>query len=327
MTAVEDRLSLDWELWVVEQLLFTARRAGVVELLVAEGLSPEVAGLLVDRIERSAGLRALRARLGEATLSHRLEQLRTALLADQPVPVLPELGPDALFERHWVPGRPVKLTEVARGVRAVQRWSLGWLAERFGDARLDVNVERGRAEVPSATERLHRTVRLGDLVSDFLSGAPSNDRYVVSRDGWLADPQLRPLWDDLSPLPALLAPPEPPAGVAMWVGPAGTLTPAHFDPHNVLLVQVQGRKVVRLAPRLRARDHRHLDGHYLTGPLDAVFGPSVRSVALDPGEALFLPAGWFHEVTALDPSITLSFLSFPWPNHFHFLGPTGSDDR
>jgi ribosomal protein L16 Arg81 hydroxylase len=207
----------------------------------------------------------------------------------------------------------------------VQRWTLERLAERFPDATVQVNVDRNRARRPSETERLAGRMTVPAFVERAL-GAPTNDMYVVSRNGWLADPQFRSLWDDLRPLPPILAESEPPRGVALWVGPAGTRTPPHFDPHNVLLVQVQGEKRVRLGPRLRAHQHDLLDGYYLQGTLDAAFGDRAQAVTLAPGEALFVPAGWFHEVEALSPSITLSFLAFPWPNHFHFLGPTGSDD-
>ena len=126
-----------------------------------------------------------------------------------------------------------------------------------------------------------------------------------------------------------MVPLKPPRGVSLWVGPAGTITPPHFDPHNVLLVQVQGRKRVRLASRIRAGLHQSHDGYYLAQPIDEVFAARpelVATVILEPGQALFVPAAWFHEVTALEPSMTLSFLNFRWHNHFHWLGPTGSDD-
>lgn len=64
---------------------------------------------------------------------------------------------------------------------------------------------------------------------------------------------------------------------------------------------------------------------YLAEPLEQAFAPeSIYAVTLEPGQALVIPVAWFHEVTALAPSITLSFLHFCWPNHFHWLAPTST---
>jgi ribosomal protein L16 Arg81 hydroxylase len=321
----ETRLSTEWELWVVEQLLFTAKRDDLAAVLVAEGLDPAVARAQVARIEANPGFSRLRDRLGEARLAERLERMREKLVVDAPIAVRETITPSELRDQHWIPSRPVKLTRIARDIPAVRTWTLRGLAERFKTATVEVNVDRSRAKKPSETED-HRTRMPIPAFVDRALTAHGNDLYVVSRNGWLADPQFLALWADLRPLPDILVPTDPPRGVSLWVGPAGTVTPPHFDPHNVLLVQVQGTKRVRLAPRVRASQHALLDGYYLNGSLDAAFGERVLSLELAAGEALFVPMGWFHEVTALEPSITLSFLAFPWPNHFHGLGPTGSDD-
>lgn len=324
MTApVETRLALDWELWVVEHLLFSAKLEDLAGALAEQGVDPTEALAQVRRIERNPGFARLRSRLGEATLGSRLERLREALVPDVDVPARATITAEELLERHWIPSRPLKLTSAMGELRAL-RWSLAHLAERFPSATVEVNVAREQAARPRDTELIAERIPVPAFVGRALAG-PSNDLYAVSRNGWLADPAFASLWDDLRPLPPFLMPLTPPRGVSMWVGPEGTVTPPHFDPHNVLLVQVQGSKRVRLAPRVRTDQHGLLDGYYLEGPLDQ-FGDRVRTVVLEPGEALFVPVGWFHEVTSLSPSITLSFLSFPWPNHFHWLGPPGSDD-
>lgn len=324
MADAELRLSLDWELWVVEQLLFTGKRDDLIDVMASQGLDRGAAAEQVERILSSSGFERLRHRVGEASLAARLQRLARRDRIE--LVVRPDVDTDTLLQEHWIPSRPLKLTEALRSVQAVSRWSLSDLAQRFGEAQLQVNVDRGSAGCAREVERRATTLRLGELVQRILAG-PSDDFYVVSRNGLLSLPAFAPLWDDLRPLPPFLVPPERPRGVSLWIGPEGTQTPAHFDPHNVLLVQVQGSKQILLAPPLQARDHQLLDGYYLSSGIEAIDPELVISVRLEPGEALFVPVAWLHTVRALAPSITLSFLCFPWPNHFHWLGPPGSDDR
>ncbi len=327
------RLSLDWELWVIEQLLFTAKLEDLVDVLTAQGVDAGQARARVLEILNSPNFESLRASVGEARMAARLlrlqDELERAGQTPTKVPVLPRIDPQTLFEQHWAASRPLLLTEVARDIPAVRNWSLQHLAERFPELKVQVNVDRLQAQTNRDTERQARFMPLPKLVEQIEAGA-SNDFYVVSRNGLLARPELACLWEELVDLPEFLVPLTRPRGVSMWVGPAGTVTPPHFDPHNVLLVQVQGKKRVRLAPRVRAGLHADLDGYYLARPLDEVFADRperIATVTLEAGQALFVPAAWFHEITALEPSITLSFLNFCWPNHFHWLGPPGSDDH
>jgi ribosomal protein L16 Arg81 hydroxylase len=44
----------------------------------------------------------------------------------------------------------------------------------------------------------------------------------------------------------------------------------------------------------------------------------VADVILEPGETLFMPVGWWHHARALDVSITVTFTSFIYPNHFNW---------
>jgi ribosomal protein L16 Arg81 hydroxylase len=42
----------------------------------------------------------------------------------------------------------------------------------------------------------------------------------------------------------------------------------------------------------------------------------VIDVVVEPGEALFIPVGWWHHVRSLDVSISLSLTNFRYPNDF-----------
>lgn len=321
----ELRLGLNWELWVVQQLLFSGRLDDLVAVLAREGVDPALARARVLEIRRSESFARLNDRLRAATTEAKLNRVDAQLRVEQGLVVRDDIDREAFLAEHWVASRPLLLTEAAQAMRAVQRWSFPFLTEWFGDVAVEVNVDRTAATRAARVERKVRPMPLRELVA-LANAGPSNDAYIVSRNGLLANPGLAALWDDLGPLPAMLEPVQRPRGVSLWLGPAGTLTPAHFDPHNVLLVQVQGRKRVRLGPRVNASTQPHLDGFYLDGSLDDVYGEDVITCELSPGQALFIPVGWVHEVTALAPSMTLSFLSFPWPNNFHWMGPAGSDD-
>jgi len=49
----------------------------------------------------------------------------------------------------------------------------------------------------------------------------------------------------------------------------------------------------------------------------------AHEILLEPGEILFVPVGWWHQVKALDFSVTLTFTNFRWPNDAHADYPAG----
>jgi len=55
----------------------------------------------------------------------------------------------------------------------------------------------------------------------------------------------------------------------------------------------------------------------LTRRFPKLDGMKVHEIDLKAGEALFIPLGWWHQVTALDFSITITHINFRWANDFH----------
>jgi len=49
----------------------------------------------------------------------------------------------------------------------------------------------------------------------------------------------------------------------------------------------------------------------------------VYDVELQPGEIIFMPLAWWHQVKALDFSVTATFTNFLWPNDAHEGYPEG----
>src|SRR5690606_29695163 len=207
----ELRLALAWELWVIEQLLSDAKLDSLVTPLVEQGVAPELARSRVLDIRRSEGFTRLARRLAEPRLAAKLQRLQAELAPERSVAIRETVDRDRLLAEHWIRSRPLLLTHAVQDMRAVREWSLAELARRFPTVQIEVNVERLAATHAADTETRARTMPLTELVAE-IERAPSNDFYVVSRNGLLSHPELRSLWDELAPLPPFLVPLRPPHG-------------------------------------------------------------------------------------------------------------------
>ncbi|CEH18739.1 Uncharacterized conserved protein, contains JmjC domain [Ceraceosorus bombacis] len=122
-------------------------------------------------------------------------------------------------------------------------------------------------------------------------------------------------------------------GRNIWVGGAGTFTPIHRDPYHNLFVQVVGHKRIHFFPP-EAADLLHLnrtgtqtntsrvasEAALLNGiPKDCTETDSLSlaqaihkhalkaaHVVLEPGDALYIPQGWFHCVASLSTSASVN---------------------
>ena len=113
------------------------------------------------------------------------------------------------------------------------------------------------------------------------------------------------------------------AGCGLWVAAQGVTSTAHFDSFDNLFLVLSGSKRIRLSPphhaaSLGCRPMTHPSARQLRMGLDevglaAVGEPRIRVVEahLEPGEAVYIPAGWVHELTASAASVALSLKSLP----------------
>ena len=233
---------------------------------------------------------------------------------------------DDFLARHVVPGVPVILTDLVTRWPAFHRWTPDALAERLGDERVEACVGRQAAVDPDPQwEPLRQELTVRELMAR-ITATTGNDTYVIAKNAALRRPGLQPLLDDLVLPPELFGPSPSPARMGLWIGPAGTHTPLHHDGDDSMFCQVLGRKRFRLAPpeSLALLDRsRGVYSHW--DPRDAAAladGPErLLELVLAPGEALFIPAGWWHQVDALDPSISVSILDLAWPNDFGWYRP------
>ncbi|XYJ09995.1 cupin-like domain-containing protein [Telluria sp. B2] len=209
----------------------------------------------------------------------------------------------ASFQARAAQGLPFLLPGAAR------RWSLCGLTaqtlrERFGElpVRARVGDYVGTAFAPDRAMQDMSMLDYLDLAAAGTTGLPP----------YVGNLELRAL-NRFCHWPALFRKPGPPR---FWLGPAGTVTPLHCDYDDNLFAQVWGSKRIFLAPP-------HHDAFLYTREANALlFGspfdpeapdyerfPLARQAALiecivEPGDMLYVPAGWYHQVRALSFSLS-----------------------
>jgi hypothetical protein len=311
---------------IVEALISGLAADHVIAQLTAAGTPASVARYEVERAAKSPYL-GVAARLA-ARVAKRdwvLDSL-SALDGLNPdvliIPVIDQISPGDFFTRFYNRNRPVVLTGLAKDWPALAKWSFDYVEGLIGDAQVGVQWAREANPDYEAQCVDHKAVMpLRDVIARIREGA-SNDFYVTANNADVNWDAFAPLWRDVGRVPGLLETQSLRDGY-IWMGPQGTITPWHHDLSNNLLMQIVGRKRVRLIAahdthKMRNTRHCFSDWHaedLLPGPGDET-RPPVLECIIGPGDAVFIPVGWWHHVEALDATIGMSFLNFAAPNDF-----------
>jgi len=205
---------------------------------------------------------------------------------------------------------------------AVARWpicALGpeVLRERFGEVHVRARVGDyiGTAFAPDRA-MLDTTMREYLDLADAAEGLPP----------YLGNLELREL-NSLCHWPTYFEKMGPPR---FWIGPAGTVTPLHSDFDDNIFAQVWGTKRIFLSPP------HHDEFLYTREANPVLFGspfdpenpdferyPLAREatmieVIVQPGDMLYVPAGWYHQVRALTFSLSSNRWARGLPNALRF---------
>ena len=231
-----------------------------------------------------------------------IKQAARDLPAISTVPRLPMLGAGA-FRARAALGLPFLM----RGL--VQRWPLSALQPQVLRERYSHVPVRARVgdyiNTAFAADRAMLDMSMGqylDLVEEGTHALPP----------YLGNLELREL-NSLCHWPTYFDKMGPPR---FWVGPAGTVTPLHCDYDDNIFAQVWGRKRIFLSPP-------HHDEFLYPSEANAIlFGspfdpeapdfdkfPLARQASMieclvEPGDMLYVPAGWYHQVRALTFSLS-----------------------
>jgi lysine-specific demethylase 8 len=239
---------------------------------------------------------------------------------------LPEFpSGSAEFHRQIRRRRPAIVRGLARDWSAVSKWTAGWLADHFGDRPLPaVAVRNGMIVYDAKRGWAQRPLTYAEFWKE--KGGDSEPRLYLSlmlnRDcpELLEDVDV-PDWFRKASYQAF----------RLWTGPAGISVPIHFDLNHNLLVQISGRK------RLRLFAPSQWINLYPNAPWSSLPAYSqVNPVAPDtnrfprynrctrwegeigPGDVAFIPRFWWHDVTGLTTNMSLTCW---WSNGLLSLAP------
>lgn len=238
------------------------------------------------------------------------------------------LGAEEFLDSYYAPGRPVVLAGEIADWPALTRWTPDYLRAQVGDREVVYQDDRNRDADFERHKDNHTRRGPFDQFIDRITREAGNAAYLTAYNASTNAQALACLNGDIGGIDKLLDHSGGSHGGLLWIGPAGTFTPLHHDLTNNLLVQVVGRKRVVLAA---ANETANLynDTHVFSRIRD-VTDPAIdlkayprladvtfHEVVLEAGDALFIPIGWWHQVEALDFSISLTFTNFRWRNDWH----------
>ena len=96
--------------------------------------------------------------------------------------------------------------------------------------------------------------------------------------------------------------------VNLWLNLRDMVSEAHYDSYNGILCVVHGTKLVKLwPPSSRLKATPLFSETYNGVSRECELPPPPLSVTLRKGESLFIPEGWWHEVTSRPNTVAVSF--------------------
>lgn len=315
-----------WRRWIAENLLLDTDRRQMADAMLRAGFDCDLVEQELQLAERHPYLlaaRRLQARLDKhrwiTSALGRLEELGSGTIERRET-----IDPHAFFEEFYARNRPLILTRAVEHWHALSAWSLDYLEKAVGPGIVELQAGRNADRLYEQHSASHRrTVPWQSFLTALRRGRRSNDVYLTANNGAANRDVLAPLWEDFGTIDGILSGNSQDQGF-LWLGPSGTITPWHHDLTNNLLVQIMGRKRLTLASPAQTplmRNHCHCYSEFGQNaaclPTDSGRRPHLLHCDLAPGEAIFLPIGWWHHVEALDVSASLTLTRFKGPNDFH----------
>lgn len=218
------------------------------------------------------------------------------------------LSYDDFVREYACPGKPVIITDATKNWAALKKWTPDFFRSHYGSIEWKVH---------DCETNLSRSMPIADYI-DYLSAAKRDRLLYLSQWSIFSHPEL---YDDynapfyfrnwLERLPRKIQRKFGITYSTIYIGPKGTGTKLHIDNRNTSawLAMISGRKrFIFFSP--------DQEEFLYDGAVDA-FNPDLEKfplyantnpveVILEPGELVYFPSKWWHQVENLTDSIAIS---------------------
>ncbi len=262
-----------------------------------------------------------------------------------------ELTSDRFFEKYKKPGIPVVLTGV---FQPDTDWNIDYLSHLlsnqefvlryYGKARYQQDKRQWTSIGSGVAPQTKPFLEYAELLQSgeaheqdiYLAKCPIHDTPLIETEAI----------EDYKTAMNQIGFTQPASTMNLWVGPGGHVESLHYDVMDGTLIQLHGSKRVVLFPRSQLSNlypfpfYVHLwHGLRLRSWFSQVYPdrpdyeafPKLKAamqhrieVILNPGEVLYIPAGWWHEISALGDEMVCSVNRFwrvyPTPRAVFFWG-------
>jgi hypothetical protein len=317
----------EWLEWIATNLLKKVPETSVIEVMQTNGFNMQSCQHAIVHIKQQASFKAAEK---QAFDLYKREWLLTSLhklQSDDPtfhtIPRVHQPTVEWFYTHAWSANRPVIMTGMIDHWPILQRWTAAYLKDNFG--HIDIELQYGQNPTgPNGIhlEELRCKKPFAEVINWIEYGqSPEHPFYIAGNNKSFNHAALAELLAEIPPLPPML---ETGSLPTFWYGPQGAVTPVHHDGSNNMLIQIRGRKKIKLISACQQSSMYGQDYYYSQVDLDAIDYqrfPLMRDVTIieeiiHPGEMVFFPVGWYHHVSLLDPCISLACTNYTKPNYF-----------
>nr|XP_002737753.2 PREDICTED: lysine-specific demethylase 8-like [Saccoglossus kowalevskii] len=210
--------------------------------------------------------------------------------------------PDVFYNKYIKRSKPVIFKDAAKALPGFSLWNDDYLRTEYGDNI--VRVDFGKKE-----NRAHSADPMP--LAEFLDIYKSSDRYLV-------DTLPEPMWKEFMLLPCITC-----GGftkrlqdAVLWFSNGGTKSFLHMDTVDNIICMISGHKKWFYVD-IKYIDHvdfDHKEGDYCAVDVDKVDMyryPGLQDVPwwsadLAPGDCMYVPYGWSHQVTSISRNIAVN---------------------